>query len=94
MDEYCRFVAAMILVGWACRIRKIKKGSKEEAKLHDEVFEKMGLDEEKLVRFYSRVLLDVEQVQKDADMIAGITKTEAVYGRVDKKKIKNNVGSM
>jgi len=89
MDEYSRFIAGMILFRAACNIVKVKKGSKEEGKLLNEVFHKLGFDKEQVIYLYQRYLQDVDVIQKDADIIAGIIKTEAIYDRVDEKEIKN-----
>ncbi|MGH9923538.1 MAG: hypothetical protein ACRD38_12375 [Nitrososphaerales archaeon] len=83
MDEYTRFVATMILFRAACRIAKIKRGSKEEGKLINEVFDKLGFDKEQAIYLNERFLQDVNVIQRDSDIIAGITKTETIYTRLD-----------
>jgi hypothetical protein len=85
MDEYCRFIASMILFRAACSIVKVKRGSKEEGKLLKEVFNKLGFDKEQVIYLYQRFLQDIDVIQKDSDIIAGITKTDAIYNRVDQK---------
>jgi len=86
MDDYTRYVATMLLLKSACGRAKIKEGSAEQRKLLTNTFTASGWDSEKVNELNTRYLKDVEQIQRVADLVCGITRTRVDYILIDSRK--------